>query len=142
MPQSPPQPGAHHWEQSHTWHGTGCCSSGGGIPPKETTFEGHSWQHLCGLCKEECKGEQQRVPPPWAAGRDQTPPEKLPFFSAARSQIHPGASAPLLLFIKHRVAPLGFNLPITPELKARPPACLAPTQQRLCLQFINYYHFS
>lgn len=63
-------------------------------------------------------------------------------FCAPRSQTHHGASAPLLLSIKLRLALLGFNLPITPELKARPPACPAPVQQRLCLQFINYYHFS
>lgn len=62
--------------------------------------------------------------------------------AAPRSKICAGASAPLRLFIRNRFAPLGFNLPITPELKAGPPACLAPAQQRLCLQFINYYHFS
>lgn len=91
-------------------------------------------------CLQWCQGEKQQAPPFWAGGRNQTPPESLRLLQGVRSKA--GTSASLPFFASQRLAPLGFSLPITWELKARPPAWPVLAQQRLRLQFINYYWYN
>lgn len=54
---------------------------------------------------------------------------------------HRHTSAALLIFTFQRRLPPSSGSPITRELRGRPPVPAVPAKPRLCLQFINYYHF-